>query len=112
MVVRTRLLPSLVAGNENSLQQMKDSVTSIQLKNKFKEFFKRAHFQRHLIVPPEQQPKQSPRVEAVTRHKATFVNPDTSQDSLVSDYDVGRGVPFREMLQRIHDKRTKILSRA
>lgn len=76
---------------------MKDSVTSIQLKNKFKEFFKRAHFQRHLIVPPEQ-PKASPRVEAVTRQKATFVNLDTSQDSLASDYDVGRGVPFREML--------------
>lgn len=77
---------------------MKESVTAIQLKNKFKEFFKRAHFQRHLIVAPEQ-PKPSARVvEAVTRHKATFVNPDTSQDSFESDYDVGRGVPFREML--------------
>lgn len=77
---------------------MKDTVTAIQLKNKFKEFFMRSHFQRHVIVAPEK-PKPSPRVvEAVTRHKATFVNPDTSQDTILSDYDVGRGVPFREML--------------
>jgi hypothetical protein len=46
------------------------------------------------------------------RHKATFVNPDITVESFESDYNVGKSIPFRDMMQLIESKRNKILSRA